>query len=273
MELITCIIPTYKKEVWKVLPGKSHHHSYVPDPSLPPQARWVGSHRALRSTGPWVGAPLHQHPPRRCGPASTAPLWTSQAQSSARCAACRGVKPHPCPGPLPCFPNPSTHPLPLSTNDFALGLDTANSCVIGCLLLAPGPPVHPISDCYGVDKRKTMAFVYTKSNDLTNNDCALISLTRSLPWPLTVIGWDMFSWKHFGNKASSLFLPMVPHVPPWPGSNKCCCASGQQQRKDSIILSYISLTPTSAPFSSRDLFWKVCVNNIHYLRKVWFLFI
>uniref|UniRef100_A0A674ADL1 Nuclear protein localization protein 4 homolog n=1 Tax=Salmo trutta TaxID=8032 RepID=A0A674ADL1_SALTR len=52
----------------------SHRHSYVPDPSLPPQARWVGSHRALRSTGPWVGAPLHQHPPQRCGPASTAPL-------------------------------------------------------------------------------------------------------------------------------------------------------------------------------------------------------
>uniref|UniRef100_A0A8C7FEG7 Nuclear protein localization protein 4 homolog n=1 Tax=Oncorhynchus kisutch TaxID=8019 RepID=A0A8C7FEG7_ONCKI len=121
-----------------------------------------------RSTGPWAAA-----------------------QSSVRCAACRGVKPHPLPWP-PCFPNTSTHPLPSSTNDFAPGLDTANSCVIGCLLLPP-PLVHSISDCCGVDKRKTMVFVYTKSNDLTNNDCALISLTRSLPWPLTETGWDMFS--------------------------------------------------------------------------------
>uniref|UniRef100_A0A8C7WJN0 Nuclear protein localization protein 4 homolog n=1 Tax=Oncorhynchus mykiss TaxID=8022 RepID=A0A8C7WJN0_ONCMY len=48
--------------------------SLTPDRSLfSPQARRVGSHRALRSLVPWAGVPLPQLPHQPCGPASTAP--------------------------------------------------------------------------------------------------------------------------------------------------------------------------------------------------------
>lgn len=78
------------------------------------QVQWAGSPPALWVTGPWA-APQSPPPPQPCGPASTAPSWTSLAQSTVKCAACPAVKnPRPPPYfralPCPALPCPDLIP-------------------------------------------------------------------------------------------------------------------------------------------------------------------
>lgn len=80
-------------------------------PLLSFQVQWAGSPPALWVTGPWA-APQSPPPPQPCGPASTAPSWTSLAQSTVKCAACPAVKkprppPYFCALPCPALPCPA----------------------------------------------------------------------------------------------------------------------------------------------------------------------
>lgn len=87
--------------LWKSFPALT---SCNPSPVL--QVQLAGSPPALWVTGPWA-APQRPPPPQPCGPASTAPSWTSPAQSTVKCAACPAVK-----NPHPALLRPASTPRP-----------------------------------------------------------------------------------------------------------------------------------------------------------------
>lgn len=136
------------------------------------QAQWEASREALLTT-PWE-ALLSQHPPLPCGPASTAPSWTSQAQSTARCAACPVVKNK--------TPPPWQTAARVSVNLFSKPLPVKHLPHF----LLPLPPIRtlptsslPVLGCYA----KTCGALGYMSK--ANNDCVSVVF---LQWPQGMLG-------------------------------------------------------------------------------------
>lgn len=97
------------------------------------KAQLEGSHRDLWIM-PWV-AHLSHSPLQLCGPASTAPLWTNLALSTARCAVCLAAK-------IPMNPGYTVTPPGTAVR---AGVLPCIPAVLVCLTLNSPPPSLTVS--------------------------------------------------------------------------------------------------------------------------------